>query len=311
MTQESQEYRNFHRGEAAIQAESGVDTAEFDRAVDQPFRPELNSSEVTFVNGRTFSVAASIDGNGQPWASPLIGNAGELLSVADLTTVKVRPRPIPGDPLVDNLQATGSMGILYFNPAIRRRAKSLGNGEVEPDGAITYRMHRMFGLCPKYIFKRSHDVGVPTGPLPPDAPVVATVLSVEDQAQLGEADTIFLASRSERFGVDPTHRGGPAGFVSVVDDTTLSIPDYLGNGMFQTFGNLKLDDRIGVLSIDFQTGRVLQITGHGSIRAAGSQTEPIDPRARTLTISVDEVRSAYADIGTWTDIEAFDMPASA
>jgi hypothetical protein len=65
---------------------------------------------------------------------------------------------IDGDPLFGNLASNGSMGLLYFNPAIRRRAKSIGAGEVAADGSITYRMHRMFGLCPKYIYKRQHEV---------------------------------------------------------------------------------------------------------------------------------------------------------
>lgn len=298
------EFRNFHAGEAQLQAESGVDTAEFDAGVDQPFQPELNMSEVRFVSDRTFSVAASIDAAGRPWASPLIGRARELMTVQDLTTVSIRTRPIDGDPLYDNLEDDGSMGVLYFNPAIRRRAKSLGHGTVEPDGSITYRMHRMFGLCPKYIYKRTHDPDGKLAPADPAPPTATAALSTEDRAQLITSDTIFLASHSAQHGTDPTHRGGPPGFISVVDNSTLSIPDYVGNGMFQTLGNMLLDDRIGLLSVDFQTGRVLQVTGRGSIRASDVDDLYSD---RTLVIEIEEVRTSQANIGEWTDVEAFDL----
>lgn len=300
------EFRNFHAGEAKLQAESGVDTAEFDAGVDQPFLPELNSSEVKFVEGRTFSVAASLDASGRPWASPLVAPAGELFTVEDLTTIRIRPRRIDGDPLFDNVDQTESMGVLYFNPAIRRRAKSLGAGTVEDDGSITYRMTRMFGICPKYIFKRTHEPEGATAPdntaTPQSSPSLSSSLSTDDQAQLAASDTVFLASHSAQHGTDPTHRGGPPGFVTVRNDTTVSIPDYVGNGMFQTLGNLLLDDRIGLTAIDYQTGRILQLTGRGSIQTADG-----DLTNRTLVVSIDQVRSTHGDIGSWTDVEPFEF----
>ncbi len=294
-------YRNFHAGEAQLQAESGIDTAEFDAAVDQPFRPELNGSEERFINKRTFSVAASIDELFRPWASPLIGASSHLFVVENPTTVRVTPRRIDGDPLFDNLTIHESMGVLYINPAIRRRAKSLGKGTLEANGSITYRMHRMFGLCPKYIFKREHqvaDTDVRDGQLPTSS----SVLNKTDRIQLGDADTAFLASHSNNHGTDPTHRGGPPGFIKVVNDTTIEMPDYIGNGMFQTLGNLVLDDRIGFTTLDFETGRLLQLTGRGSVLA----TDPSGVHTnRILRIDIDEVRRSVANIGTWTDLEAY------
>jgi len=298
-------YKNFHAGEAHLQAQSGIDTAAYDADVDQPFLPELNSSEVKFVNKRTFSVAASIDEQSRPWASPLIGAPNELFVVKDATTVRVAPRRVDGDPLFDNLDAQGSMGILYINPAIRRRAKSLGTGTVENDGTITYRMHRMFGLCPKYIFKRDHEVSAADTQVGDD-PSTSARLDDLDHAQLAATDTVFLASHSTAHGTDPTHRGGPPGFITVLDDATIEMPDYLGNGMFQTLGNLVLDDRVGFMALDFATGRLLQLTGRGSIEhttAAGVRTD------RVLRISIDEVRRSVANIGTWTDREAYPIPA--
>ena len=62
-----------------------------------------------------------------------------------------------------------------------------------------------------------------------------------------------------------SHRGGPAGFVQVEDPSTLLIPDYSGNNMFMTLGNLAVYPRAGLLFIDFETGDLLQITGRAEI----------------------------------------------
>lgn len=304
----AQRFRNFHEGEARIQAESGVDTTSFDAGVDEPFRPEFHANEVQFVNRRTFSVAASVDCQGRPWASPLIGLADRLFSVESATTVLITPQDIGGDPLFDNIDATGELGVLYFDPSRRRRAKSLGKATSTPDRSINYRMHRHFGLCTKYIFKRQHDM------TDKDLPAVGTMattvqtptdcLDANDRTQLESADTVFLASHHTEHGADATHRGGPPGFVTVIDDVTLSMPDYLGNGMFQTLGNLLLDDRIGLLSVDFNTGRTLQFTGHGRIQAS----QPDDLYStRTLLITIDEIRTTWPSIGHWTDVEPFPL----
>lgn len=298
--------RNFHEGEVALQAKAGVDTQAFDRMVEEGFRAALSPNEVDFVNRRTFSVAATIDAQGRPWASPLIGPSGELFSVQDPVTVRIDPPVIEGDPLREDIAANGELGVLFFEPSRRRRAKSMGRAVIEPDGAITYRMRRSFGLCTKYIFKRRHEMGDGSGPNAEGRPPgrTGTTLDETDRAQIEATDTVFLASQHEEHGSDPTHRGGPAGFVTVVDDATVSLPDYVGNGMFQTLGNLLVDDRVGLLTIDFTTGRAVQITGHGTIVASPSDDIYSE---RTLVIAIDEVRSTWPDIGQWTDIEAFDL----
>jgi len=49
--------------------------------------------------------------------------------------------------------------------------------------------------------------------------------------------------------------------VQVIDERRLRIPDYAGNNMFQTLGNIVADARVGLLFVDFDTGTTLQLTG--------------------------------------------------
>lgn len=295
--------RYFHEGEVALQAEDGVDTAALETLAPQVMHPQLSDTEIRFVNERTFSVATSIDTQGRPWSSPLFGaHRQPLFVVQDSTSVTVRPQRANGDPLFDNVAATGELGVLYFDPSRRRRAKSLGNARVVADGTIDYRMHREFGICNKYIFKRTHEPAA-TQATPSSHTESHQHLDTASVTQLTNADTVFLASAHVINGADATHRGGPPGFVSVADNSTISIPDYSGNGLFNTLGNIRIDNRVGLMSVDFDTGRTMQLTGRGTIQSSPAD----DPMSRrTLVIEIEHVLISHHQHGQWTDIEAFD-----
>jgi hypothetical protein len=66
-------------------------------------------------------------------------------------------------------------------------------------------------------------------------------------------------------GVDVSHRGGKPGFVRLDDDCTLIVPDFSGNCQFNTFGNLELNPRAGMLFVDFDRGNLLYLTGTAEV----------------------------------------------
>jgi uncharacterized protein len=292
--------RNFHAGEAQMQRDAGIDTAAFDAAVNDSYFPDLKPNEVEFVTNLTFGVATSIDREGRPWTSPLFGGRRQLFAVESPTTVRVCPVVSNGDPLLANVGSNGELGVLYFDPSQRRRAKSLGSGSLLPDGSIRYEMTRNFGLCPKYIFKRSHE-HLEDSHRTETTNTSAVHLSNTDQHQLARADTVFVGSFHDGHGADASHRGGPPGFVRVDDETTVRISDYPGNNMFNTLGNLQLNPRLSLLSVDFSTGRTIQLTGTADVDRA-----PADPQElRTVTLSIAEVRVTWAHAGTWHDLEPY------
>lgn len=304
--------RYFHEGEARVQAAYGSNTEEYEAMSAQMMRPQLNPSEIEFVSDRTFSVAASVDADGRPWASPLFAVTAPLFDVPDpagrpdLVTVR-RESPV-GDPLGENLAATGRLGVLFFDPSRRRRAKSMGTGTAQSDGSIRYEMSREFGLCPKYIYKRDHSPAtISVAPTDGDGEVRAT-LSELDREQLERTDTIFYASFYPGHGADATHRGGAPGFVRVLGPTRLEVPEFFGNGMFNTLGNLVLDDRLGLMTVDHRSGRTIHLTGRATWRDL-DRSDPADDALdrrieRLMTIDVDEVVNSTASVGEWTDVEA-------
>ena len=102
---------------------------------------------------------------------------------------------------------------------------------------------------------------------------MASDLSDNDVSFIAEADTFFIASRSAHLdqedssqGLDVSHRGGRPGFVRVISPNELCFPDYSGNLLFNTLGNLEADARAGLVFIDFRSGRTLYIIGRARIR---------------------------------------------
>jgi predicted pyridoxine 5'-phosphate oxidase superfamily flavin-nucleotide-binding protein len=68
-----------------------------------------------------------------------------------------------------------------------------------------------------------------------------TALGRERTVLIRRADTFFAATAHASRGTDASHRRGNPGFAKVLDETTLRIPDYPGNSMFNTLGNLAVD----------------------------------------------------------------------
>ncbi len=66
-------------------------------------------------------------------------------------------------------------------------------------------------------------------------------------------------------GADASHRGGRPGFVKALDERSLEFPDYPGNNMFNSLGNIAEHPRAGLLFPDFVTGDVIQLTGRAQL----------------------------------------------
>jgi len=169
------------------------------------------------------------------------------------------------------------VGLLAIEFATRRRFRVNGTLTGVADG-LRIEVDQAFGNCPKYIHPR---------PLPPSstgdtgtAPQIADTLDEADAAMITAADTFFLATIHPDRGADASHRGGPAGFVRV-DGGQLWWPDYPGNNMFNSFGNLAVDPTAALLFVDFASGRTLQVSGTAVIEWDGSKLEGVDRSLNT------------------------------
>jgi predicted pyridoxine 5'-phosphate oxidase superfamily flavin-nucleotide-binding protein len=112
---------------------------------------------------------------------------------------------------------------------------------------------------------------------------------VEQRLAIERADTLFIASVHATRGADASHRGGQPGFVRVLDERRLRVPDYAGNNMFQTLGNIATDPRVGLLFVAFDTGTTLQLTGRARILWEVSDRAGLPGAERAVEVEVDEV----------------------
>jgi predicted pyridoxine 5'-phosphate oxidase superfamily flavin-nucleotide-binding protein len=72
------------------------------------------------------------------------------------------------------------------------------------------------------------------------------VLGEREAAFIGDRDSFYMATVSETGWPYVQHRGGPIGFVRIIDEHTIGFSDFTGNRQYVTVGNLKLDDRVSL-----------------------------------------------------------------
>ena len=86
-----------------------------------------------------------------------------------------------------------------------------------------------------------------------------------DRAFVESRDMFFLATADEQGRPQVSYKGGDVGFVKVIDDSTLAFPNYNGNGMYLSMGNIAANPHVGMLFIDFERRHRMRVNGEASI----------------------------------------------
>jgi predicted pyridoxine 5'-phosphate oxidase superfamily flavin-nucleotide-binding protein len=250
----------YHPGELKVQTRAGV--VEAAKSVGSMIYPLIAHVFVNFIHSQPMVILGSVDGHGMVWSSILCRRPG-FMRVKDEQTLKINARPDESDPLYDNLRDGGELGLLVIDFAARRRLRLNGSVTIEPDG-FSVRTRQVYANCPKYIQARECELqnGIS---LSSRTARKGSSLGGELQERIGRADTFFIASFHPLGGADASHRGGFPGFVQVVDERTLIWPDYNGNNMFNTLGNITENPECGLLFVDFEQGGTIQLSGTADI----------------------------------------------
>jgi predicted pyridoxine 5'-phosphate oxidase superfamily flavin-nucleotide-binding protein len=93
-----------------------------------------------------------------------------------------------------------------------------------------------------------------------------TTFTAEDVAFIQSRRFFFLATADAAARPDCSFKGGLPGFVQVTGPSELAFPDYDGNGMFKSLGNLLENDAVGLLFLDFEKPRRLRVNGRAAVR---------------------------------------------
>jgi len=90
-------------------------------------------------------------------------------------------------------------------------------------------------------------------------------LGPEERDFLGERDTLYMASLGETGWPYVQHRGGPKGFLKVIDERTIAFADFRGNKQYISTGNLMTDNRVALILVDYPRQLRLKILGRAEI----------------------------------------------
>lgn len=279
----------FHAGELEAQRRAGV--GDIASHAGNLIRDHMPDQHRAFFAALPFLVVAGGDGAGRPWVTILEGPEGFVRSPdpRNLTSEKILPAQ---DPLAGALGPGAAIGILGIELATRRRNRLNGLVRAAQEG-FAVEVRQSFGNCPQYIRERNW---YRIDPEQTPQARISHGLDADQRARIAAADTFFIGTGSHSDnsqgalsdGYDASHRGGPPGFVAVVGEGTLRIPDYAGNKFFNTIGNLIRDPRVGLVFVEFETGRLLHVTGRARIDWTPERNH--DPSARRMIeVTVEEV----------------------
>jgi predicted pyridoxine 5'-phosphate oxidase superfamily flavin-nucleotide-binding protein len=224
----------YHAGSRAVQDRVGV--RELADHVGQIIGQGIKPVAAAFLELQPLLILGAADPDtGRVWASPLTGTPGFVratgphqISITGGTappTPSPRPSPTPGPPGRHDRPRPPHPPPYASRRPLRRTERGLA---IEAE--------RVFSNCPKYIQKRRESYET-VADRTPHEPRRGTELTGSQAEFIAAADTFFLATVHEH-GADASHRGGNPGFVHATSPHELSWPDYPGNAMFLSLGNL-------------------------------------------------------------------------
>lgn len=314
----------FHAGELALQQHTGMRerVEAISRRLIRDHMPEQHRE--LFEKLPTL-IVGSFDVQRRPWASLLAGRPG-FMRAPDARHLRVRAWPADGDPLQDNLALGAPLGLLGIEPQSRRRNRMNGTVVETTAEDFVVEVDQSFGNCAQYIQARHPsfmDTVEPAGAVE----YRYGPLSNHARALVERADTLFIASATANArghagaeGVDVSHRGGRPGFVRVnnaAGTSVLTVPDFRGNSLFNTLGNIATHPHAGLLFVDYANGDLLQLSGAAHIVWDGPEVAAFAGAQRLLRVTVElsrlrrralplrwtmpEPAPQLADTGSWRD----------
>ena len=191
-------------------------------------------------------------------AAPLVEVLGERgLRIAELSLA---------------LQSDGApAGGLAINLSQRRRARINGR-LVRSEYGWVLEAAEVFTNCRKYI---APSVALEEGRV--SGPTTVEPLSCDESwlvDLLGRAETSFLASVSPEGQPDVSHRGGAPGFLRLDGSSgVITWPEYVGDGMFKTAGNIRATGKATLLVLDLVSGDAAELIGEASYRTLRTYKE--------------------------------------
>ncbi|WP_166371987.1 pyridoxamine 5'-phosphate oxidase family protein [Psychromonas sp. SA13A] len=279
---------SWHQGELSVQKRAGTaqKMAEIGPKFIREFMPQQHRD---FFQSLSMIYIGYSDSKSETRASLLFGEPGFITSSSE-TTLQINTQYSLNDFNNNHLNVGDRIGLLGIEFISKRRNRlNVIITDINQKN-IQVKVLQSYGNCPKYIQPKI----LVTNPHY-DAQSTSSTVSLTQNIQelIINADAFFIASRFDdgqalnNRGVDISHRGGVAGFITINEKGQLLVPDYVGNGFFNTLGNLLENPIASLLFCDWQQGHAYQITVSSEIlwseqRLQSIQVNTQQKTARTL-----------------------------
>lgn len=293
----------YHEGERLVQARAGTEKAA--AALVRMVASRIPVASLPFLARQQVLAAALPASDGLPMLGLLFGDAGFVHS-HDGTALVVNLQHARVDPEADEALVAGTgVGLLAIDFETGRRLRINGTVGQRDADRVVVAVNQAFPNCTKYVPRRA------LLSWEARASAAATVwhadVGANERRLIGGADSVFVASRHPERGYDASFRGGEAGFITVDSEGRLRVPDYAGNGMFSTLGNIAVAPEVALSFLDFVSGAVVQVRGRAALDAAaetstGAPARRAAPMAWTCTPSAVRTVSLPAVV-KWLRLE--------
>ncbi|MDN2662519.1 pyridoxamine 5'-phosphate oxidase family protein [Psychromonas sp. 14N.309.X.WAT.B.A12] len=251
---------SWHQGERLIQKRVGTEQrmADIGPKFIREFMP-LQHRE--FFQSQTMIFMAYRDTTSIIQSSILFGEEGFISSPTE-TELWINTQNPMSDFRNNQINVGDRIGLLAieFNTKRRNRVNAIIT-EINQKN-IKVLVLQSYGNCPKYIQPKTL---VSNAHYDPTSQLSSTIMTNNLRTLICQADSFFIASYfddgedNRSRGADISHRGGEAGFVRINNKGQLLVEDYLGNGFFNTLGNLLENPTASLLFCDWQQGHAIQI----------------------------------------------------
>ncbi|KAI1932584.1 hypothetical protein LOZ65_000573 [Ophidiomyces ophidiicola] len=289
---------------------------------DNPTVSGLRPGGGYFVQTTPLIAIGTLDKDGLPWTTVLGGLAGFAGEIAPSIVALRNTVDKAYDPVLEALlngkcdgelvkfdDAGGLMAALPIDLENRRRLKLMGRmvvaclnkidqeGISENAGAaqLVFKVTESLGNCPKYLNKKHIIPAQPNPKLISDSPQ----LTEDSIGLLNRVDTLFISTSHHTNSMDTNIRGGAPGFVRVISNNpegaVLVYPEYSGNRLYQSLGNLETTPRAGLVFPDFENGNVLYTTGVTEV-LVGKNAAALLPRSN-LAVKFTLTAARYVETG--------------
>ncbi|KAK0671998.1 hypothetical protein QBC41DRAFT_314449 [Cercophora samala] len=282
-----EQVKGWHEGERAVHILLKVPTSNREN----PTNVGLSWSHGGRVSASPLVAIGTLDEQGRPWTTIWGGERNFARQISHDRLVMASLVDKLHDPVVKALgldrladgelgQTSGTKAISALSIDLESRDRVKLGGKVvagalvaRPDDEavsqvqLGFQVEESLGNCPKYLNKKVIRAHLPS----PELVSSSLPLPEEAVSLIAKADLFFLSSTNGQT-MDTNHRGGPPGFMRVISNTDPSMragdggvvliyPEYSGNRLYQTLGNLHTNPLIGIAIPDFDTSDVLYLTG--------------------------------------------------